>query len=397
MTQSQERGPIRGGLASELRGTSGPHSNHLHQQPLLGRVLIAIGIVAGFLGLLEMLMVLPLGTADAQTYFHLLPRTLQMLVLAVPDGTPILLLALPGAVISVAGARVAILGRRHLVSTYDVTEPHKVKDPILYLRPFASDDAVTQQPGVPVFLSLFDSWNRAWMSVSSIHGLPRYEELLAYAFKRVGNVVTLGDPTERLPLLGATRIYAATPEPPKTPDAEDWKLEVAAQILNARLVLLHIGTSGALWWEIEKIVEVADPQRVVLCVHPPGKLKLSLPLFRKLRAEALEAWREFRDACGSAFPKGLPETIGDARFLQFEADWTARPVERPQRKLFWFIPGRDPDLSRRTVDSALAWLTWMLVPESSARRFTRKVVNFLLFVVALLLVGLLFLEIIGAL
>jgi len=387
MNQLPDRGRDREELARGLGRPSALSSQHLHQRPFLGRVLVATGVLAGVLGLLEILMVIPLGDEGAQAYFDKLPRVLQIVIAAVPEETPLLLLMLPGVAVVVASFYVVRLGRRHLASTYEVTEPHEFRDPILYLRPFAADESKALQPGVlgKIFTLTFDKWDWTWKSIF-LHGVTRYEELLAYAFRRVGGIVAIGDPKERLPRLGATRIYAATREPVRTQDEEAWKREVGAQISNARLVLLHIGSSEGLRWEIEKVVELADPLRVVLCVSPSGNLKPSLPTFHKLRAEAIKAWAEFREACGSAFPRGLPETIGDARFVRFDADWTTRPVERPQRKLFWFIPGRDPDLSRGTVESALSWLTWIMVPESFARRIARRIVNYVLFVVGVVVV-----------
>ena len=332
-------------------------------------------------------MVIPLGEENAQAYVDKLPHFIQILVAAVPEGTPLLLLMLPGMAIFVAGFYLVRRGRRHLISTYEVSEPHEFKNPILYLRPFAADESLARAPGIfgRGFTSLFDKWDRSWARIP-LRGVDRYEELLAFALREVGSVVTIGDPRERLPLLGAARIYAATPEAAGSPDEDPWKREVGAQIANARLVLLHIGSSQGLRWEIEQVVARADPRRVVLCVNPPGRLKPSLSTAHKVRADARKAWTEFRGACQAAFPRGLPESIEDARFVRFDADWTARPVEYPQRKLFWFLPGRDPDLSRGTVESALAWLTWMMVRESFGRRVVRKVVYYVLFMVAFVVI-----------
>jgi hypothetical protein len=181
---------------------------------------------------------------------------------------------------------------------------------------------------------------------------------------------------------------------PETPDSTDepaWKREVAARIENARLVLLHTGKSEGLQWEIQKVIAVGDPRRLVLCVNWPGKLQPGLPTLNRARADALKAWTEFRDANGLTFPRGVPQAIGTARFVLFDADWTPRALEPPVRKLLWFLRGRDPDLSRETIESALVWLTWMLVPESAGRRFIRKVVNqVVVFVSFILLVALAF-------
>ena len=380
--------------SSESAGSTLPKSPHLHQQPALGYVLIVLGVVAVILGMGEAFMVRLLGEDDAQTYFEKLPAVVQTIVLAivleVPEGTPLLVLMLPGLALAVTGFNIAQRGRRHLVATFEVSEPHAFTEPILYLRPFTADVSGVRSPSI--FGSMFvhlSKWDLTWARVQWWPGVERYEELLAYAFRRVGTVVTLGDPREPLPLVGATRTYAVTPSAEGEPDDEAWRREVGAQIENARLVLLHIGSSEGLRWEIEQVIARADPGRVVLCVNPPpGKLTPSLYTWRRVQADALKAWTEFREASGAAFPRGLPEAIGDTRFVRFDVDWTARLVERPQRKLFWLLPGGNPDLSRKTVEGALAWLAWMLVPESAGRRFIRRVVSQVLFIAGVMLLWL---------
>jgi hypothetical protein len=362
-------------------------------------MLMAIGIVAGIIGLLEILMVIPLGDEDAEWYFLLLPRFLLIVIATIPEGTPLLLLMLPGALMIMAGTILVKRGRRHLVATYEVSEPHVFRDPILYLRPFVADESPARFPPMLdlLFMQVFDK--RSWALVRlGMQGVTRYEELLAYAFRRVGTFVALGDPKERLPLLGARRIYSEMPDSTESVDEEAWKIEVGRQIAGARLTLLHIGISKGIRWEIEKVVQIADPQRIVLCVNPAGKLKprhrLSNATFR---AEVRDAWTQFRHACGAAFPRGLPEIIGDACFVRFDADWTARPVQLPKRKIVWFIPGRNPDLSRETIESALAWLTWIIVPEPFGRRIARKCVNYVTFIVTFIVMLVLLLFAVAAL
>jgi hypothetical protein len=362
---------------------SRPSSPHLHQSPLFGRMLIAIGIVVGIIGMLAMIMVFPLGEEYAESYFLMLPRCLQTVIATIPEGTPILLLMLPGGSMIVVAYVLVKRGRRHLVATYEASEPHVFRDLILYLRPFVSDESPLRLPVKLGWFSapLLDKSERTREKLA-MRGVSRYEELLAYASRRVGSFVTIGDPKEHLPQLGAARIYSETPDSTGSVDEEAWKIAVGRRIADARLVLLHIGISEGIRWEIEKVVEIADPQRIVLCVNPAGKLKLGArTLNRAFRAHVRDAWTQFRDACGAAFPHGLPEIIGDARFVRFDADWTARPLQAPKRKVVWFMPGRNPDVSRETIESALSWLTWIMVPEPFARRIARKCVNYITFMV----------------
>jgi hypothetical protein len=90
---------------------------------------------------------------------------------------------------------------------------------------------------------------------------------------------------------------------------------------------------------------------------------------------AARAWSQFREACITIFPHGLPETIGDARFVKFDANWTPEPVQAPKRRLAWFLPGGSLRIRRNTTDGVLAWLTWVVVPEPFIRSFIRSCIN----------------------
>jgi hypothetical protein len=353
-------------------------------------MLVAVGILIGIIGVLGILIVLPLGERDAESYFLKLPEFLQIVIAAIPEGTPILLLALPGGLMLVAGGALVKRGNRHLVHVYEASEPHVFGNPILYLRPFVADESPAQfvRSLSRAFFPLLDKRDRTWNRLEAINGITRYEELLAFAFRRVGTFVAIGDPKETLPLLGATRIYSGPSDSAESVDEETWKREVERQIAGAQLILLHIGISEGLGWEVQRVVHLADPRRLVLCINPPRKSKLGLRnLYSKaLRAEVEDIWRQFRNASEAVFPHGLPEVIDDARFIKFNADWTPIPVQPTKRKLAWFMHGHTVDQSRKTIDSALAWLTWMIVPEAFGRKLLRNFVNYVTFVISFIVV-----------
>jgi hypothetical protein len=225
---------------------------------------------------------------------------------------------------------------------------------------------------------------RQWAQMFlAIRGITRYEELLAHSFRRIGTMVTIGDPKERLPQLGATRVYAASAADGTA--GKPWKTVVAEQIQGAKLILFHVGRSDALHWEIETVIAAADPTRIVLCVNPPKRdHKIRGGAYGALRANTNATWKDFREAYGSLFPRGLPETLGDARFILFDADWKPRALLAAKRKLVWFWPSRTVRPARNTVAGVLDWLTWLIVPEPTGRRWARRGINYFSFVVILL-------------
>lgn len=366
-------------------------------------MLIAVGILTGISGLLEMWFVGKLLGEDTESYIQMLPDYPQKILYLlseipdIPGATDVLvvlLLFMPGVLLVVAGQAIAKRGRRHVARTYEADNPHAIEAPILYLRPFVADGymaALTPSYTLGLFNPLLDKRDRALWRLKIIDGMLRYEELLAYAFRRVGVVVAIGDPKEHLPLLGSTRIYAATPGSAESVDDETWRMAVERQIEKAQIILLHIGLSDGLRWEVNRVVELADPHRVVLCVNREQKRGLSFKMIlRGVRSAEIHAiqemWSQFRKNFEAIFPHGLPETLGEARFIKFDSDWTPRPLETAKRKLVWFLPGPNPDLSRKTIDSTFAWLTWILVPEKLRRTFARNIVNVVSLVVCIWLV-----------
>ena len=112
-----------------------------------------------------------------------------------------------------------------------------------------------------------------------------YEERLARTLRKVGPFVAVGDPTERLPLLGAARMYAAD---------EEWQETVDELTDRAGVVLLHAGEGDGLAWEVRHVIELDAPERVIL----------SLPLLAKRKEPSRqERYDAFRRRFGDAFPR----------------------------------------------------------------------------------------------
>jgi hypothetical protein len=187
------------------------------------------------------------------------------------------------------------LGRRMRVSGAERVLAEDVRAPIAYLRPFGADRAEIA---------------RRWSShvrISPREGFEKsYEERLARTLRKVGPFVAVGDPTERLPLPGAVRMYAAD---------EEWQETVDELTGRAGVVILHAGEGDGLAWEVRHVTEFDAPERVIV----------SLPLLAKRKEPSRqERYDAFRRTLGDAFPLPLPEAIGHCQFLYFDADWTPR-------------------------------------------------------------------------
>ena len=112
-------------------------------------------------------------------------------------------------------------GRRMRVSGVESVLAEDVRAPIVYLRPFGVDRVeIGKRMSSRVRISLREGFEMT------------YEERLARTLRKIGPFVAVGDPTERLPLLGAARMYAAD---------EDWQEKVDELTARASVVLLHAG------------------------------------------------------------------------------------------------------------------------------------------------------------
>jgi hypothetical protein len=99
-----------------------------------------------------------------------------------------------------------------------------------------------------------------------------YEERLARALNKAGPFVAVGDPTERLPLLGAARVYA---------DDSQWVETVDDLTARAGMIVIHAGESRGVAWEVRHVIDLDDPERVIL----------SLPLQGKRKERSRQDWR----------------------------------------------------------------------------------------------------------
>jgi hypothetical protein len=194
-----------------------------------------------------------------------------------------------------------VRGRRLRVREIEPDAAGGDEPPILFLRPFTLDRTH--------FRGSYGSRKRVRLSVT---GPKTYEDWLSRLLKGVAPLVAVGDPSEHLPHLGAARVYA---------DDQEWRQTVDDLLGRGGVVILHVADSPGVAWEVERIVALGEPERVIL----------SLPLAGKLRERRSpeRVYAAFRDRFGDAFPKGLPAKARDTQFLYFDADWTPRQLEAP--------------------------------------------------------------------
>jgi hypothetical protein len=264
-------------------------------------------------------------------------------------------LAVIGTVLFATGFRFVHKGKQLLAREGLSVLQKSGKAPVLYLRPFNVDkEAFAKSEGLGL-----------WRFVPK----PTFEEEMAGALEKVGPFIAVGAPGEELQTLGAARIYT---------ENSDWHDYVRSLMKIAQLVILVVGRSDAILWEVTTAVQIVDPRRFLLC----------LPLPNKTQAECQSEWELFLLTVGSIFPHSLPESIDSAYFLRFDGDWVPHLVEPRVGWLSRFATqGKWPRL-QFGLEAALAELgilqrTWRYV----ARNVAFQVLGAIILVVVVALFG----------
>lgn len=139
------------------------------------------------------------------------------------------------------------------------------RPPVLYLRSFKDDGAAVLAPGE----------QRIAQRVMSVVEPPSPEQELADILGRLGPVVAIGKPGEVLPELGAARLYVAH---------DRWQAKVDELMTKAAMVVIRIGDSPGVVWEIDRALARVVRQRIVFAFLNGASVA---PLIKERLAPAL--------------------------------------------------------------------------------------------------------------
>jgi hypothetical protein len=209
--------------------------------------------------------------------------------------------------ITVSVIQILLRARKFTVASAEQVLTADPRSPVIYMRSF-KDDAAASAPvlsGPPGWALLFPK------------ELVTEEEIVARILNDFGPMVTIGKPGEPLRELGAARMYVSE---------QEWHDRVAGLMQSAKLVVLRLGQTEGLWWELEQAIGKMRPEQLLVFVPRVGD-KAAREAIRR-RAETL-------------FPKPLPEfTRSDSRvagvgslrgILYFDPDWTAHYIDLTRR------------------------------------------------------------------
>ncbi|MFQ5624098.1 MAG: hypothetical protein ACE5FS_11955 [Paracoccaceae bacterium] len=196
-------------------------------------------------------------------------------------------------------------GSRHLARPAEEVLAADKRPPVVYLRSFANEANATDA-----------------------------ERGFAAMFEPIGPFVAIGAPGEKLPPLGAARLYLA---------GRNWKQKVSELLRQAELVLVYGGETPGLGWEVSRVRKMLHPSRVTIMVPNDAA---SYEAFRMIA-------RKKANLNLPPFPGGKLlkfATGGVAGFVSFDDNWNAQFTPLPR------AANRGLGMSEHyTVESGRAW------------------------------------------
>lgn len=194
------------------------------------------------------LMGVLMGVPAVGEFWWLLFGDFQSAVFAFPVVIGALLL---GAFLYRRGLRLAALSAEE-------TLRNDTRPPILYLRSFMDDTEVTAELHVgrggrdqPVGHSLVSRRRRLAGG--------RLEEVLAKSVKHLGPFVAIGNPSERLPEIGAARAYHTN---------DTWQNAIKQWVDAAQLIIQVAGPTTWIRWELDTILARSAGSKLILLFPP---------------------------------------------------------------------------------------------------------------------------------
>lgn len=177
---------------------------------------------------------------------------------------------------------------------------------LLYLRSFADDDVRVFAHGSP----------RRSFFERVLRRRERLEGVLAWHLWRFGPVIGVGQPSERLPRLGSARVYLSDIE---------WQEQMAERIAAARAIVVVLGRTEGLAWELETIERLGAGDRTIIVVPPLD------------RREIERRWEAFND-------------------IAMRVGWSPVPADQRTRALVAVAPPNSQERGQQTGgDSARSW------------------------------------------
>ncbi|HEV2961454.1 MAG TPA: hypothetical protein VG649_06470 [Candidatus Angelobacter sp.] len=192
--------------------------------------------------------------------------------------------------------------RRHrAVPAYKLLR-HDQRSPVVYCRSFW-DEFEDERSWRRV---LYHSWRAA-------RGFATEEQQVAEVASELGPFIALGAPEDRLPELGASRMYVGS----------DWQEKFLTLVKRARLVILRPGNTPGFWWELETVIKA----------RPPEGMLFLLPFDKNQYADFCKKLKPHIPSELPDYPDRIPRTTALKSCLYFDPDWTPHIMSLDMRNV----------------------------------------------------------------
>jgi hypothetical protein len=190
---------------------------------------------------------------------------------------------------------------------------------ILYLRSF-EDDRLS--------VATVISARRPFFELFRVRGTDPFEETITWELAPYGPVIAVGRPGKSLASLGAAREYL--------PD-DRWQIEVAELMRDARAIVMTIGATEGLRWEVERVAAAHHVGKTIFVFPPADEAMLH------------DRWQFTADALQAAGvdAAALPVDVGSVLTAVLDAagSWRVTVSET-----------RDEATYRAAIDRSVPWL-----------------------------------------
>lgn len=180
------------------------------------------------------------------------------------------------------------------------------RSPVLYLRSFKDDPVGAQAPET---------------GVTTVFGLTATEEeQIAQVFSQLGPVIAIGRPGERLPELGAARLYVSD---------DEWKATVSELMADSRLVLYRASDTQNFHWEVEHGGKMMLPERIVFLIPAKSEYGQFCRMAERLLPTRFPELPRRRLRCGSLAGLVYFDANWEAHFVAPQAAWFRHRIRQP--------------------------------------------------------------------
>ncbi|GAB6190760.1 hypothetical protein JCM39068_05090 [Desulfocastanea catecholica] len=172
--------------------------------------------------------------------------------------------------------RFRLRSRRLLMKSYEEQKQTDPRPPFLFLRPFRDDQITLRDAPLRWYMRIFDPGVKALT----------LEELLVQTYADLGPIIAIGNPSDALPPIGASRQYVAE---------NQWQEIVCSLMDNSQKIIVAVSDTQSVLWEIDTLVKHGHLAKTVF-VFPPNDV-YDQHLFEELLARIKPQKISIKGAC----------------------------------------------------------------------------------------------------